>query len=279
MKNLKFPEVQSSTETYMPRVGAVFSTDTKNVGDENSNPILYFSFGRDIVKVDWPTIRKKFLAENLIIGGGFLGKMFDDDTSYFDVADQVKNLFVWGIGHNPHKTLGRKTLDRSTLVGIREYGHSGIDNRKVFYVPCASCMSPLFDLKWETKHQHVFFLHSHASNIVGDLKIGSSPVMKNRMDLVSTIRFIASGDVVVTNSYHGAYYATLLGKRVVVIAEPGQWDGFRPEKFECFKFPPAFASGGDWKSAVSNARHYPEALSDSRKANIDFYGRVIATMS
>lgn len=263
----------------LPRVGAVLSTDTQNVGDENSNPILYFSFGRDVMKADWPTIRKSYKAENLIIGGGFLGRMFDDDIKYFNIADEVKNIFVWGIGHDPHKPLLKRVLDRCTLVGVREFQHHEIDNKKVFYVPCASCMSPLFDIHYEPTEDYVFFLHSHSSSAVKRMDIGDAPVMKNRSDFVSTIRFIASGRTVITNSYHGAYYATLLGRKVIVVAEPGQWDGFRPEKFECFKFPPTFASPENWKEAAASARTYPEALGDSRSANISFYERVLASMS
>lgn len=269
---------QSNHASPIPRTAAMLSTDTKNVGDENSNPALYFSFGRDVVKPDWPTIRKKFVAENLVLGGGYLSRMFDDDEKYFDIADEVKRVFVWGIGHDPRKPLLKRTLDRCTLVGIREFGHQEIDNKKVFYVPCASCMSPLFDIKWTAKNEYVFFLHSHSSTITDRLKI-DAPVMINRQDFVSTIRFVASGKVVVTNSYHGAYYATLLGRKAVVVAEPGQWDTFRPEKFEMFKYPPSFAPAEDWRSVVPSTKTYPKALADSRKTNIAFYERVLKAMS
>lgn len=266
------------SDVKVPRVGTVLSNDTLNVGDENSNPVLYFSFGRDVVTAPWPSIRKKFVAENIIMGGGFLGRMFDGNAAYFDVADEVKRMFVWGIGRTPHQKMYKPVLDRSTLVGIREFGHPEIDDRKVFYVPCASCMSPLFDLDWKIEHDVVFFMHSHNSSISPRMNIGDAPVMKNRQDFVSTIKFISSGKVVVTNSYHGAYYATLLGRQVVVIAEPGQWDTFRPEKFECFKFPPAFSSAENWREAAAKAPVYPDALSDSREKNISFYQKVLENM-
>ena len=261
-----------------PGVGAMFSNDTLNVGDENSNPIHYFSFGRDVAKADWPTMRRKYVADNLILGGGFLSRMFDGDSTYFDVAPDVKNVFVWGIGLNPHKAPNQRVLDRCTLVGIREFGHTAIDNKKVFYVPCASCMSPLFDLEWEVPNDHVFFMHSHSSTIAARLGI-DAPVIKNREDFVTTIQHIASGKTVITNSYHGAYWATLLNRKVVVIAEPGQWDTFRPEKFECFKFPPAFAQPENWRQAAASAATYPDALADSRRANLAFYQKVLAAMS
>lgn len=261
-----------------PCVGAMFSNDTLNVGDENSNPVHYFSFGRDVVKADWPTMRRKYVADNLILGGGFLSRMFDGDTTYFDVAAEVKKVFVWGIGLNPHKPPNQRVLDRCTLVGIREFGHTAIDNEKVMYVPCSSCMSPLFDLDWEVPNEHVFFMHSHASKIADRLNI-DAPVINNRLDFVTTIQHIASGKTVVTNSYHGAYWATLLNRKVVVIAEPGQWDTFRPEKFECFKFPPAFAQPENWRDAAASARTYPDALADSRRANLAFYRKVLGAMS
>lgn len=263
----------------IPRLATVFSDDTLNVGDENSNPIHYFYLGRNVVTTDWPTIRKEFVARSLVLGGGYLSNMLSKGAPYFRLADEVEKLFVWGIGVDPDITPHQPTLDRCTLVGIREHRHKLIDNRKVFYAPCVSCMSPLFDLDWPVEKEVVFFRHSHHSKILDKVGIDASATMKNRLDFISTLKFIASGETVVTNSYHGAYYATLLGRKVVAIVDEGQWDNFRAEKFKCFKFPPVLCSSDNWREEAKRAVSYPESLEDSRNASISFYEKVLQEMA
>ncbi len=89
----------------------------------------------------------------------------------------------------------------------------------------------------------------------------------------SVIQFLASAEIVVTNTYHGAYWATLLNRKVIVIAPFSN-------KFMGFKYEPVIVRGlKDVKDAVHDARRYPEALSDSRELNVAFYQRVKAHVS
>jgi len=73
---------------------------------------------------------------------------------------------------------------------------------------------------------------------------------------------------VVTNSYHGAYWATLLGRRVVAI--PNMSKMYR------FKHAPVIGRAQDWRKLAALAVAYPEALAECRAANLAFFADVAA---
>ena len=85
-------------------------------------------------------------------------------------------------------------------------------------------------------------------------------------NLYLIIEILGSSDTVITNSYHGVYWATLLGRKVVCIP----WGS----KFNMFKHPPTMATERNWVEKIEKAKSYPEALEDCRKANIAFYNDV-----
>jgi exopolysaccharide biosynthesis predicted pyruvyltransferase EpsI len=85
------------------------------------------------------------------------------------------------------------------------------------------------------------------------------------------IEFLASGEVIVTSSYHGAYWGTLLNRRIILI------NAFS-SKFHGFKHQPPLASEGSWKSKLAEARNYPEALAECRGANLRFSEKVRALL-
>ena len=57
--------------------------------------------------------------------------------------------------------------------------------------------------------------------------LGKQLIREFNLDENKTIEFIGSGDVVVTNSYHGAYWATLLGKVVVAFPWASKFYGLK----------------------------------------------------
>lgn len=82
-------------------------------------------------------------------------------------------------------------------------------------VPCASCMHPAFDVEREPRHKVIRY--SAARRI--DLNDGQTPHMTNENGTIEeALAFLASGEKVVTSSYHGAYWAGLLGRQVEVVS-------------------------------------------------------------
>ena len=92
------------------------------------------------------------------------------------------------------------------------------------------------------------------------------PEMQNEVAFAEAVTFLASGETIITNSYHGAFWGTLLGRKVVVV------DAYS-SKLHCLKFAPAIADGVDWRSARPAA--HPGALADARRATSDFRVRVM----
>jgi hypothetical protein len=239
------------------RVVNIHYLQTPNVGDLNCAPSQYFPLGiirRDINRASDGN------AVVIIGGGGLLSPWFY--PAFEKYVNSVHNtLIFWGVGTHLEKgaTITYPAwLARCALVGIRDFGTG------YRWVPCASCMSPLFDHSEPIQHDVVVFKHARQHNMP---KI-SAPFMNNHTaTMVEAIQFLASARVVVTNSYHGMYWATLLGKHVIVYPF-GAKHGLAKHKHVMLD------SGGDWRKAVHRAVNYPEALAECRRANVEFYADV-----
>lgn len=240
---------------------------SSNVGDANCSPIQYFNFeGFETERITLTAHREQFKNGTLeknpndiyIIGGGFF------DLKHFDCFAHSRKSVFWGGGirdiakHVSWLTGKPKKLPRSGdfLYGIRDYGHGDE------WVPCVSCMSPLFDKAHPVENEYVIFQH-HRVEI--DL-----PFEKRINDAISfeeAIRFLGSAECVITNSYHGAYWSILLGKKVFMFNELN-------DKTRTFKWLPHYCTGDDWKHK-NLAPLYPEALAEARRRNIDFRQTVL----
>jgi polysaccharide pyruvyl transferase WcaK-like protein len=72
------------------------------------------------------------------------------------------------------------------------------------------------------------------------------------------IDFIASGQTVVTSSYHGVYWAQLLGRRVICLPYNN--------KFETFQHRPAMGEAGNWRSSLALENQTPPSLLEEYRA-------------
>lgn len=151
--------------------------------------------------------------------------------------------------------------DGYDLFGMREY----VDPKH--YVPCPSCMSGLFDRQYTIRHEAVLFANASDNiRLRYPFAVIGLPRFDNTASLERILDFLGSAETVVTNSFHGAYWATLLGRRVVCVPYSS--------KFHHMKFPPAMSrDGADWRTLET--RTYPEALEDCRAVNRAFYNRVM----
>ncbi|MDR1477088.1 MAG: polysaccharide pyruvyl transferase family protein, partial [Rickettsiales bacterium] len=223
---------ETPTETFgkNPRTDITFVhwTGTKNVGDINAAPYIYFDFGgRSRTVLNVPDIGRAN-SDALVVGGG---KILLDQPEWLAKVESAKNI-IWGVGAEPGLEYSPELLGKFQLVGVREYSSPMIDGNQIFFVPCASCMSPIFDKKHETKHGAVFYYHATRTTPAQfDAMAGIPKYPNNLADMEEAIGFIASGDGVITNSYHGAYWALLLGKKVVCMPFNEKFFGFefKPE--------------------------------------------------
>ena len=176
---------------------------------------------------------------------------------------------IWGAGINERSTGMSyklpKWIKKYDLVGIRD------DISEFDWVPCASCMHPAFDQKYKVTNEVVFF--EHKKQLLKPTQIGKVPMPRfanSGSNFEQIIQILGSANTVITNSYHGVYWATLLGKKVVCM-EP--WSN----KFRFFKHAPLFATTKDrTESLIKDAPTHPTALQDCRDANQTFWRKVSA---
>ena len=91
--------------------------------------------------------------------------------------------------------------------------------------------------------------------------------MDNRcMDLEKVLGFLASGDTVVTNSYHGSYWANLLGRKLIMVPFS--------DRLLHFRYPVPIATRENYLEHINKTIDYPEALSICRERNIEFAEKV-----
>jgi len=232
---------------------------TANVGDQQCCPMEYFDFGHSHAMDFGEDIPP---CHRAVFGGGQVFRQSVDAVIYHSA--QARTRIIWGVGISveaANTILFEIARAACALVSSRNVNVPGCE-----YVPCVSAMSPLFDTPPSPRHELVAFLHARKSNAV--TIPAHIPVMTNHApDMPKVIAHLASGETVLTNSYHGTYWAMLLGRKVLCMPFSGKFDGFADA--------PTMTTPDSWQAALPHARQHPELLDDARKRNRDFFGKVM----
>lgn len=176
--------------------------------------------------------------------------------------------FVWGAGHNTsgdYKTDEinyPESLANFNLVGIRDYSFTQHQ-----WAPCASCMHPALRQNYAIKNDIIWF--EHKKQIIKDFGTESIPRFINSgSNIEQTIELLGSANIILTNSYHGAYWGTLMKKRVVIV---GPWS----TKFHFFKYQPTIPNRKESiKSAIERSKFYEDALEDCVSTTEKFWSKI-----
>jgi hypothetical protein len=72
-----------------------------------------------------------------------------------------------------------------------------------------------------------------------------------------------SAEILLTNSFHGCYWGTLAGARVIAINPCSS-------RMQALKYPVPFCMGLDYKPYIEKTVAYPEALEECRSVNLEF---------
>lgn len=216
--------------------------------------------------VDMVPMNKVRECQNrIIIGGGQIFSQLKPLVSSIYSVNKHARVVAWGVGLPPATTrdsLVRAVAQDFALFGTRNYDH----REQLSFVPCASCLSPFFDQVPSADHEVVFFLHRRKGKTI--YVPPGAPTMTNAMrPPQEVINFIASGETVVTSSYHGVYWAQLLGRKVICIPYN--------HKFETFQNIPTIAQDGDWKSELNQAKKADSLLEEYREINYKFARQVL----
>lgn len=257
---------------------------TNNIGDIVCAPSLWFDelsktkrieiLGFNSSEIQSASERKIWKnmvseADTIIVGGGGLIEIdfFKQGIKYISKnRKKGSKLVLWGAGHNNWKIRDwREIKQKISLddynfdkIGVRDY------NSGYRWVPCASCMSPLFDKEYEIKENIVMYAHFDTlknKDLSESLPKGM-PTLDNHADFETVIPFLGSGDLVLTDSFHGMYWATLLGRRVIAFPSSS--------KFYSARHPVPLCDPTDWMRFRKLANYYPEAIYQCREENLKF---------
>lgn len=191
------------------RVLALHIRDTRNAGDRWSCPLDYFDLpGCDVTKSD---MRNPPVGEwdMVVYGGGSI-------TSSPDFRRIGRKTVAWGVGHHvrqqPWAEAMRAEHERAAAMCDLYFPRDRIEGME--HAPCASCMHPVFDSVPEPDCAEVRYSAHHRV----DVSDGIAPHMTNEDGSIEdAVRFLSMGARVVTSSYHGAYWARLIGREVRVV--------------------------------------------------------------
>jgi hypothetical protein len=251
--------------------------DPTNIGDFYCGPHHYFEIlkGKQLdifdYKRDDKAIRdnwsEKIIQNSLIIGGGGLLNRdgFALQMKLFEqLGSKNKKTVLWGLGHNSkNKSLYGKDFNydidttKFGLVGVRDFG------RKEEWVPCASCLHPIFDNSYDVKNEIGMIFHKKTlrdQNVLKKFK--GFPSTSNDAVFEEVIQFIGETDTVLTDSYHAMYWSLMLGKKVMVFPNSS--------KFYAFKYKPVISSFSNFQNDLKKVQSYSGVMEDCRATNLKF---------
>lgn len=254
--------IPRSARTPLGGVSNLYHCTADNIGDLMCGPGQYLW---PEISHDLPMAQVRERLDNTIIGGGQLFSQLSLILgSIYETNPQAK-VVAWGVGLPPagvRDKLVSEVVQEFALFGTRNYDR----REQLHFVPCASCLSPQFDHVEPPQHEVVFYLHRRKGKPVDTPD--DAPVLTNAMrSPQEVVDFIASGETVVTSSYHGVYWAQLLGRRVICLPYN--------DKFETFQHRPTMADPDDWRAGLPVAGQTPPLLEEYRALNHAFAQQVL----
>jgi hypothetical protein len=260
----------------------------RNIGDRACVPLTYFRHlatpRMRLIDLSLTDARVSSLRDEFVVlgGGGLL-----NPWCWYEVIqpllDRGNKVIGWGIGHHhddvPQHAYAKVApsdwrtsvsryrdsypVEKFWICGLRDYAQPGE------YVPCSSCMSPLFDRTYPITNDVVIYQHATLEPIA----VPGLPTIPNvgEASLAEVLAFLGSGHHVLTNSYHGLYWSILLGRKALLY-EP--WCS----KFEMLRYAVPVCDRDDWRAKLHQSTVHPGALAECRALNARFAGKVFGAI-
>jgi hypothetical protein len=238
----------------------IYHSRADNIGDKLCGPAQFF-WPQQVARVNF--LYQLTKPEHAILGGGqVFGQINTFSEKYQD--DPAGCLVAWGVGvpqKGKNDAVVRDVASRFALFGTRNYEWRD----ELDFVPCASCMSSALDNAPAPTQEVVVYAHRKKTpSLASD---DAFPLKTNKtQDAEAAIHFIAQGETVVTSSYHGVYWAQLLGRKVICIPYN--------DKFSTLQYPPVTATETSWKSKLGRAKQTHPLLDEYREINRQFAAKV-----
>lgn len=246
--------------------------DYRNAGDMLCCPKPHFPEYQNSAEIDMRKWSPDPNRVSIFGGGGILYHELHDvlsDASQARNNGQTGPIIIWGAGENmcnQRALMDPHYLKNFDLVGLRD----ATGNRQWEYVPCVSCMIPGIEAfsKTEPVFPLVVYDHFGAPTPVGNI----APKLTNMegVEVDVRMRFLSMGREVLTNSYHGAYWAMLMGRPVTLYAGPSV-----TSRYFHFKYPPKIITNHDAMDLSGGVKAPPEYLRECRELNCSFHKKVL----
>ncbi len=247
---------------------------TTNLGDLSCCPadgFPVFDHCERLHVTEWESVES---GVPLIFGGG--GLFMPGTSGIFRAAAQRHPVAVWGAGLNFQREQFSPEVEDALVYGLKQCALVGVRNfsfahkHGFVHVPCPSATSTAFNYLNYEGPIHLCRAYEHYDRRFAGARIPS--LTNTSPSFYEAIRWIAGSRFLVTNSYHGAYWASLLGRQVIL------WN---PQHFgnrfvdltapTVRNFEELFTTIG----ALSGFRSAP-CLDAARQENRDFCKRILA---
>ena len=262
-----------------PKVGGIhfihLQPKFRNIGDELCSPKHYFRFEPGSARA--------------IVGGGALFHSAEKMVQRFQLSMQESVL--WGVGASvPFGTLKKVVQLPFAAWGIRD--RDATDNDEHF-VPCVSCFLPMLETAPSAPETLVFL---NAANRISPVELQNRIqswtsehnflYADNRVSQSELTRVFGRASHIITNSFHGAYWGLLSGRRVSLAGYSSKFTsllaGFELEDSRLARYEKEDAEGL-WNLLtdphfIDSHYHLPDAqdrLHQFRQINVQFAQRLV----
>lgn len=269
----------------MSRLWFVHRLDA-NVGDLLAGPWRYWDWGpHDVVDIcDAAAIAAIGPDDGVVIGGGGLFMPWFDEHRARLLDRRPAAVAWWGVGERRVQDVAGGYLPEEAAgpgLAAADFSPAHLAGTRspvagLPHVPCASCKfveAFVAERGWSEGSGVGIFEHVA---VPVARRLDHPRLVNTRCSPLEALAFIARHRVLVTNSYHGMYWGSLLGRRVVCV--PFSSGHYR------FPWPVTYASPGGLEPLVAAALEADPAvdrrhLAAAVAANESFRGRVLAHLA
>jgi hypothetical protein len=244
--------------------------DSSNCGDRVVCPFLhYYDYFKqysvkrhDIRFIDFESIA---CTDVVIIGGGGLFDYAEfTNRNVNKVLDTGAAVIAWSPGFNMHAEYsGTFTteidFDRFATVTVRDF----TNGYGLYYLPDVTCKLPGLRGKYIIRRELGIARHKDYPIEGFDYDI-----ITNESEIAEVLQFIGESEIIISNSFHMIYWATLMRKRAICVNPFSS-------RFYSYKYKPEyFYADTDTLSACINRAETYNMLDECIQANDTFFERV-----
>lgn len=208
----------------------IFRRDFENPGDLYSCPMHYLTKDKHGIMIDvYDDNVPEMEVDVVIVGGGAIFSNNKFISSIDNILEKVKSKYriAWGVGLT--SSIKHNIKSNFDLFGCRDFT---VENQ--FWTPCLSVLHPLIFENLNKIPKNKFLVVDHWKRPI-HFPRNHTRIFNKPNNIETVIQAISNHKRIFTSSFHVAYWATLLKRKVYVIGDN------LPGKFFTMKHSPVIA--------------------------------------